>query len=202
MPDLKLEVNAGGIVAGVDEVGRGSWAGPVVAAAVILDRTKLTQYLKEEIDDSKRLSAKRRRQVTKLLVDCSLMGTGAASSKEIAQLNILGATYLAMKRAIFALPKLPDLALVDGNQLPKLPCVAECVVKGDSKSLSIAAASIIAKVTRDKIMTKLGVQYPGFGWENNAGYGTPQHIRGLEKLGVTQHHRKTFAPIINMLRSR
>ena len=202
MPDMQLEVNAGGIVAGVDEVGRGSWAGPVVAAAVILDRTKLTQYLKEEIDDSKRLTAKRRRKVTECLAECSLMGTGAASNKEIAQLNILGATYLAMKRAIFALPKLPDIALVDGNQLPKLPCAAQCVVKGDSKSLSIAAASIIAKVTRDKIMTKLAFQYPGFGWESNAGYGTPQHRMALEELGVTRHHRKTFAPIINILRLR
>ena len=118
---------------------------------------------------------------------------------EIEKLNILGATFKAMERAVKALPIRPDYALVDGNRMPPLPCRGQAIIKGDSVSLSIAAASIMAKVTRDSIMTKLSLRYPGYGWERNAGYGTPQHSEALKNIGVTPHHRKSFAPIIKML---
>jgi ribonuclease HII len=199
MPDLHLETEAGGIVAGVDEVGRGPWAGPVVAAAVILDAAALPQSLAEAIDDSKRLSARRRESIASQLPACARIGIGAAATGEITALNILGATFLAMQRAVAALGELPNLALVDGNRLPPLPCPARPIVKGDSISLSIAAASIIAKVTRDRLMARLGARYPGFGWERNAGYGTAEHQAALKRLGVTPHHRKSFAPIVKML---
>jgi ribonuclease HII len=202
MPDLHLETEAGGLVAGVDEVGRGPWAGPVIAAAVIIDAAALPQALAGAIDDSKRLSARRRQDIADRLPACARIGIGAAATAEITNLNILGATFLAMQRAVDALSApggLPDLALVDGNRLPPLPCPARSIVKGDSISLSIAAASIIAKVTRDRLMARLGARYPGFGWERNAGYGTAEHQAALKRLGVTPHHRKSFAPIIKML---
>lgn len=202
MPDLHLETEAGGIVAGVDEVGRGPWAGPVVAAAVILDIAALPRSLADAIDDSKRLSAKRREDIATQLRTCSRIGIGAANTDEITDLNILGATFLAMQRAVTAVTAKgspPDLALVDGNRLPPLPCPARTIVKGDSISLSIAAASIVAKVTRDRLMARLGARYPGFGWERNAGYGTAEHQAGLKRLGVTPHHRKSFAPIVKIL---
>ena len=199
MPDLHLETEAGGIVAGVDEVGRGPWAGPVVAAAIILDVNALPIDLANAVYDSKRLSARRREAIAKQLPDCADIGIGAATTEEITNLNILGATFLAMRRAVGSLSTLPDLALVDGNRLPPLPCPARTIVKGDSVSLSIAAASIIAKVTRDRLMARLGARYPGFGWERNAGYGTAEHQAALKRLGVTPHHRKSFAPIVKML---
>lgn len=199
MPDLRLEREAGGIVAGVDEVGRGPWAGPVVAAAVILDVAALPGKLAAAIDDSKRLTAVRREDIARALPACARIGIGAAATGEIAAYNILGATFLAMQRAVTALDALPDLALVDGNRLPPLPCPARTVVKGDGVSLSIAAASIVAKVTRDRLMARLGARYPGFGWERNAGYGTAEHQAALKTLGVTPHHRKSFAPIVKIL---
>ena len=179
MPDLHLETEAGGLVAGVDEVGRGPWAGPVVAAAVIIDAAALPQALAGAIDDSKRLSARRRQDIADRLPACARICIGAA--------------------ALGAPGGYPDLALVDGNRLPPLPCPARSIVKGDSISLSIAAASIMAKVTRDRLMARLGARYPGFGWERNAGYGTAEHQAALKRLGVTPHHRKSFAPIIKML---
>jgi len=199
MPDLRLEREAGGVVAGVDEVGRGPWAGPVVAAAVILDVATLPLSLAEVIDDSKMLNARRREDIAQQLRICARIGIGAAATAEISALNILGATFLAMRRAVGALDVLPDLALVDGNRLPPLPCPARTIIKGDGISLSIAAASIIAKVTRDRLMVRLGARYPGFGWERNAGYGTAEHQAALNRLGVTPHHRKSFAPIVKML---
>ena len=179
MPDLRLEAEAGGVVAGIDEAGRGPWAGPVVAAAVVLDVAALAPELADAIDDSKKLTPARRRAVAHLLAGAAWIGIGAASVAEIASRNILGATLLAMGRAVAALEVVPDLALVDGNRLPKLPCPALAVVRGDSLSLSIAAASIMAKVTRDRIMEALARRYPGFGWERNAGYGTAEHRAGL-----------------------
>ncbi len=199
MADLQFEKEAGGIVAGIDEVGRGPWAGPVVAAAVIFDPDNLPDELASRIDDSKKLSAKRREEVARQLPSCAEIGIGAATPAEIAELNILGATFRAMERAVTALPTTPQFALVDGNRLPKLPCPARTIVKGDSISLSIAAASIIAKVTRDRIMTSLSRRYPGYGWDRNSGYGTAQHSKALEEIGVTPHHRKSFAPIIKIL---
>jgi len=194
-PDLSLEAGLPGPVAGVDEVGRGPWAGPVIAAAVILDRRAPT----EGIMDSKRLSPARREVLCAALRESARIGLGAASVAEIERLNILGATLLAMERAVAALGVVPGHVLVDGNRLPALPCPATAVVRGDGRSLSIAAASIVAKVTRDRLMARLGRRYPGFGWERNAGYGTALHREGLDARGPTPHHRRAFAPVARAL---
>ncbi len=200
-PDLSLERDAGGLVAGIDEAGRGPWAGPVVAAAVILDRDRLGHDLAHGLDDSKKLSPARRAALFEALAGRAQIGIGAASAPLIDEINVLAATLRAMARALAALGVVPDLALVDGNRLPELPCPARAVVGGDGKSLSIAAASIVAKVTRDRIMTALAARYPGFGWERNAGYGTAEHRCALEALGVTPHHRRSYAPVLKMLSS-
>jgi ribonuclease HII len=199
MPDFALEHAAGGIVAGIDEAGRGPWAGPVVAGAVILDATRLPDDLRQGLDDSKALSPAVRERLFGRLVESARVGVGRAEVDEIDSLNILQATMLAMARAVGALGVVPDLALIDGNRVPALPCPAQAVVKGDAKSLSVAAASIIAKVTRDRAMAELAAAFPGYGWERNAGYGTAEHRAALERLGVTPHHRRSFAPIIKML---
>ena len=203
MPDFELEelVRSQGhnLVAGVDEAGRGPWAGPVVAGAVILPAEKISSPLWSGLDDSKNLSTTKREQLFELLPSCAVIGVGFADVDEIDDLNILQASFLAMERALKKLAQKPDYALVDGNKLPNLPCPGECVIKGDSRSLSIAAASVVAKVTRDQIMTHLGELYPGYGWERNAGYGTAEHKSALERLGVTKHHRKSYAPIIKIL---
>jgi ribonuclease HII len=199
MPDLSLEHACGGRVAGVDEAGRGPWAGPVVAAAVILPGD-LPSDLANRLDDSKKLSAALRADLFAGIVRCAEIGIGAASVSEIDRDNILAATFLAMRRAVAGLRRRPDTVLVDGNRLPPgLPCEGRTVVGGDGKSLSIAAASIVAKVTRDRAMSALGARYPAFGWERNAGYGTRQHQEGLLAAGVTRHHRRSFAPIAKIL---
>ena len=191
MPDFALERASGGPVAGIDEAGRGPWAGPVVAAAVVLDPATLPDGL----DDSKALSPRRRRELYRTLIRCAEIGVGAAGVREIEEEDILRASLQAMSRAFAALPGRPATALVDGNRAPYLPCRVETVVRGDSRSLSIAAASIVAKVTRDRIMARLGARHPGFGWERNAGYGTAEHRRALARHGPTAHHRRSFAPI-------
>ncbi len=203
MPDMALENEYEGPVAGVDEAGRGPWAGPVMAAAVILP-TSLPESLEKGLDDSKKLSARRRETLFGILKGCAEIGVGAASVLEIDRLNILVATHLAMRRAERRLRSEPAFALIDGNSSPAgLRCPARAVVKGDSLSLSIAAASIVAKVTRDRIMGTLACRYPWYGWDRNAGYGTRQHREGLLAAGVTSHHRRTFAPVAEMLeRSR
>ncbi len=198
-PDLALEHEAGGLVAGIDEAGRGPWAGPVVAAAVILDRGRLGTALATGLDDSKKLRPARRAELFEALAGHARIGIGAASAPLIDEINVLCATMTAMARAVAALGMVPDHALVDGNRLPELPCPARAVVGGDGLSLSIAAASIVAKVTRDRIMALLAVRYPGFGWERNAGYGTAQHRGALEALGVTPHHRRSYRPVHNIL---
>lgn len=201
MPDFAIEQACGGRVAGIDEAGRGPWAGPVVAAAVILP-TDLPDELTDGLDDSKKLSAARREALFASLANCAGIdyGIGAASVAEIERDNILAATYAAMQRALAALDAPPDTALVDGNRLPPdLPCSGRTVIKGDSLSLSIAAASIFAKVTRDRIMESLSRRYPGYHWDRNAGYGTKQHQDGLKAFGVTCHHRRTYAPIARLL---
>ena len=200
MPDFSLEEAAGGTIAGIDEAGRGPWAGPVVAGAVILDRQTLCAELRDGLDDSKVLSRPIRAGLYEILCRTARIGIGRAEVGEIDSVNILGATMLAMARSVSALGVIPDLALVDGNRKPELPCPVQCVVKGDRRSLSIAAASIVAKVSRDGIMAELARAFPGYGWERNAGYGTPEHRAALERLGVTPHHRRSFAPIHKILR--
>ncbi|MBI5121674.1 MAG: ribonuclease HII [Rhodospirillales bacterium] len=197
MPDFSLELAAGGIVAGIDEAGRGPWAGPVVAGAVILDRNLIPPDIAARLDDSKKLSHAKREALFEPLMTggWAKVGIGLASAAEIDSLNILKATYLAMMRALEALGEKPSLALVDGNRVPPLPCLVQTVVKGDGISLSIAAASICAKVTRDRIMGELAQLHPGYGWESNAGYGTAAHHEALRRLGVTPEHRRSFAPV-------
>ncbi len=199
-PDFSREqqlylCNPGEIIAGVDEAGRGPWAGPVVAAAVILDPRAIPPGL----DDSKKLSARKRDTLNARLFSCALVGVGQASVAEIDALNILNASLLAMARAVAALPVAPTFALVDGNRPPDLSCRVETMISGDARSLSIAAASIIAKVTRDRIMYDLDTEFPGYGWKTNQGYGTMAHQAGLASLGVTPHHRRSFKPVHKML---
>lgn len=195
-PTRLLEAQHRGVVCGVDEAGRGPWAGPVVAAALIWpDDLEAPTTL----NDSKKLSRSSREHLFSLLLDQTQHGIGIASVEEIDQTNILAATKLAMQRAVAALPTAPDVALVDGNQPPHLPCQTIAVVKGDSLSVSIAAASILAKVTRDRIMEHLAKTYPQYGFERHAGYGTKQHQDALLRYGVTPAHRRSFAPIRNLL---
>lgn len=183
------------IVAGVDEAGRGPLAGPVVAAAVRLDPAAIPPGL----NDSKALTALARERLFHTLSTVADVSVGQASVEEIDRLNILRASHLAMLRAIQGLGHV-DLALIDGNMIPAgLPCAAQALVKGDARSLSIAAASIVAKVTRDQIMVDLAQQHPGYGWEKNAGYPTAAHLRALQDLGVTPAHRRSFAPVHNTL---
>ena len=194
-PDFALEGALDGPVAGVDEAGRGPWAGPVVAGAAILDPTDTPAG----IADSKTLSPAHRETLYDALVGCARIGVGVASVAEIDRLNILAATMLAMRRAVDDLGVVPGHVLVDGNRLPELPCPATAVVRGDARVVWIAAASIVAKVTRDRIMAALAQDHPGFGWERNAGYGTPEHRAALDARGVTPHHRRSFAPIAALL---
>ncbi|MSO84829.1 MAG: ribonuclease HII [Rhodospirillales bacterium] len=203
MPDFSFEdaarAEGHAVVAGIDEAGRGPWAGPVVAAAVVLDRARLPAELRDGLDDSKKLSPRRRRELFAALPDYAQIGIGRAEVGEIDRLNILRATFLAMTRALAALSVRPDLALVDGPHAPELPCTARSVVGGDARSLSIAAASIVAKVSRDGEMAALARAHPGYGWERNAGYGTPEHRGALARLGPTPLHRVSFRPIAAMM---
>ena len=194
-PSFEIEQSMSGIIAGIDEAGRGPWAGPVVAAAVILDPNNVPAGL----NDSKKLSEKRREEIAIAIREHAIVGVGFASVEEIDEINILQATFLAMARAEENLSRNPDACIVDGSQKPKLRALTQMVVKGDAKSLSIAAASIIAKTTRDQIMRDLAIDHPHYCWEKNKGYGAPAHRAGLDIHGVTQHHRKSFAPIHNML---
>ena len=200
MPDLVLEAACSGTVAGVDEAGRGPWAGPVVAAAAVLDTRRLDPALAAAIDDSKALKPAQREAVLPQLLNCADISVGMASVEEIDALNILAATMLAMRRAVEGLTARPATALVDGNRAPDLPCAVQTVVKGDTLSLSIAAASIAAKVHRDAFMAELSRIHPVYGWERNAGYGTRQHREALEIHGITDHHRRSFAPIARLIR--
>ncbi len=215
MPDFALEtglrarLRAGHgvgqvLVIGLDEAGRGPWAGPVVAAAAWLDPERCPAELRRGLDDSKRLSPARRAELLEMLEDsaargAAALGLGAAGVAEIDDVNILQATLRAMTRAAADLTarsgRAPEAALIDGNRLPELPCPAEAVVGGDGLSLSIAAASILAKVTRDRHMAALAKAHPGYGWERNQGYGTAEHRAALAHLGVTPEHRRSFRPV-------
>ena len=187
-------------IAGVDEAGRGSWAGPVVAAAVVFGKKTWPNIVKIGLNDSKKLSPKRRQNFVDIIQDNADVGVGLASVLEIDQINILEATLLAMGRALGNLQVTPDYTLIDGDRVPPVRYPAEAIVKGDARSISIAAASIVAKVTRDKMMIELGLNFSNYAWEYNMGYGTKKHQEGLEKFGVTEHHRKSYKPIINILR--
>ena len=183
-------------VCGIDEVGRGPLAGPVTAAAVILN----PNYIPEGLNDSKRLSKKQRELLYSVIIDSSIISVIHVSVEDIDRLNILQASLLAMLRAAEALQKVPDYALIDGDKIPeKLFCPATALIKGDSKSLSIAAASIVAKISRDRLMNALGRKNPGYGWEKNAGYPTKEHFLALQDMGVTPHHRRSFKPVHNIL---
>jgi ribonuclease HII len=196
MPDFALERGCDGIVCGIDEAGRGPLAGPVVAAAVILDRKKIPRRLRAELDDSKKLNAEEREEFALIIRRCAVkVGVGAASVREIERINILQATFVAMRRALMRMGVMPDIALIDGNQPPPLPCAVKTVIGGDGLSLSIAAASVIAKTTRDRLMRALAQRYDGYGWTTNVGYATEEHRAAILSLGPTRHHRMTFAPL-------
>jgi ribonuclease HII len=190
-PCFKIELDFPEPLAGVDEAGCAPLAGPVVAAAVILERDKFPRG----IDDSKKLPLEQREALYERITRCASWGVGMASVEEIDRINIYWARMLAMTRAVEALGVEPAWVLVDGNACPRWQRPSRAIVNGDSKCRSIAAASIIAKVTRDRMMADLAAQYPGYGWETNRGYGTPEHFRGLKALGPTPLHRRSFAPV-------
>jgi ribonuclease HII len=196
VPNFLLEKRAGGRVAGVDEVGRGPLAGPVVAAAVVFP-TGVPRRLATLLDDSKKLTPEQRLVAFQALRGSGRaeIAVGAASVGEIERLNILRAALLAMCRAVARLPRPPDLVLVDGNQPPPLAYPVQCVVGGDGRSLSIAAASIVAKVLRDRAMARLATRFPNYGWETNVGYATEFHVAALRRLGPTRHHRPSFGTV-------
>ena len=199
MPNLLIEKKKNKlnykIIAGVDEAGRGPWAGPVYSAAVILDHNNIP----EEINDSKKLSEKKRNSIYLEIISNHIYGVGIADVDEIDKLNILGATLLSMERAVNNLSINPDFVLIDGNHEPKIEIDSESIIKGDTKSLSIAAASIIAKVERDEFMRQLDTQYPAYNWKKNKGYGTKDHQNALKMHGVTKYHRKSFSPVRKIL---
>ena len=183
------------ILAGVDEVGRGSLIGPVYAAAVILNKSINKKLLK----DSKSLTKGKREELDKYIRKNSIWAIGQASVKEIEKINILQASLLAMKRAIIKLKKKPSLVLIDGNKLPNLENYnLKYIIKGDQKIPSISAASIIAKVSRDRFITTLSKKFKNYGWQTNSGYGTKEHLSAIKKFGITKYHRKTFSPISNL----
>ena len=203
MPDFHLEKElcSNGYVFGLDEAGRGPWCGPVVAACVCWPNFEIPKDLANQIDDSKKLSSSKRETLFSLIMQSNaIIGIGLSSPTEIDEKNILQATFLAMQRAIEQATKnyniQPNALLIDGNRLPKnLNIPAKAIIKGDHLSLSIASASIIAKVTRDKLMKELAKSYPQYGWDKNAGYGTKEHILAIEKYGITSLHRRSYAPI-------
>ncbi|WP_371170089.1 ribonuclease HII [Aliiroseovarius sp. 2305UL8-7] len=183
-------------IAGVDEVGRGPLSGPVTAAAVVLDPSNIP----EGMNDSKALSVKKREALFDLIMTAADVSIAHATVEEIDEMNILRASHVAMVRAIEGLATAPDHVLIDGNMVPRgLTLSSETIIKGDAKSLSISAASIVAKITRDRIMVDLAQQYPGYGWETNAGYPSKSHRLALQNLGVTPHHRRSFKPVHNIL---
>ncbi len=200
-PDFSVENQFDGLVCGLDEVGRGPLAGPVVAACVIIPNNIKHLDFVCQLNDSKKIAPKKRECLFDEITTHCIYGIAQASVSEIDDINILQASLLAMKRAYLSMGCSVQMALVDGNKLPSLPCQAQAVVKGNSISSSIAAASILAKVTRDRIMRELDVLHPGYGWKTNAGYGAKVHMEALDALGITSHHRTTFAPIRERLKN-
>jgi len=192
MPDFNIEKEIGGIIGGIDEAGRGPLAGPVVAACIILDKNNYPC----DINDSKKLNAKKRERIFKNLITTQIYGIGIVDNIKIDEINILNATKLAMKLAYEKLQekfgKKIDHIIVDGNFIPQIKCPASPIIKGDTKSLSIAAASIIAKETRDQIMFNLAEEFPQYGWEGNKGYPTAAHFTAIKEFGATKYHRQSF----------
>lgn len=207
MPDFSIEQRLGvdGLIFGLDEAGRGPWCGPVVAACACWKNPQdpALESLFLQLNDSKKLSAKKREKLFPEIMAHAVVGIGQASAQEIDEINILQASFLAMHRALEEVMSRgfrPAHALIDGNRLPQgwdIPC--SCIIGGDGLSLSIAAASIVAKVTRDRLMVQLADKFPAYGWERNAGYGTKDHINALKVHGVTIHHRRSYAPIKKLL---
>ena len=198
MPDNLNERDVGWpkkLIAGIDEAGRGPWAGPVVSAAVILNEKNIPDGL----NDSKKLSEKKRLSLFSSIYNFHSVGVGISSIEEIDTMNVLQATFLSMKRAVEDLNPQPEYILVDGNLDPGLNFKTKCIIKGDSISISIAAASVIAKVTRDNLMLKLDKEFPNYNWKKNKGYGTAEHRNALELHGPCKYHRKSFSPINKML---
>jgi ribonuclease HII len=189
-------------IGGIDEVGRGPLAGPVTAAVAVIDRSVAKRKLLRLINDSKKLVREDRETAFEAMVasGCVRFSVGEANVEEIDAINILQATFLAMRRALQGLAQRPDIVLIDGDRVPpQLGCKAETIVGGDARSYSIAAASIFAKVTRDRYMCRLAESFPGYGWETNVGYKSPAHLRALNNLGPTPHHRRSFAPVARLL---
>ena len=205
MPDFSYEKQQGisNLIVGLDEAGRGPWCGPVVAACVGWPDLNCPTELAALLDDSKKLTPQKRALLfDRIIASTPVWGIGQASAKEIDEINILQASFLAMRRALDEVIKkgyTPSVALIDGNRLPNWEIQKQAIVGGDGKSLSIAAASILAKVTRDRIMTELAQKYPYYGWEKNAGYGTKTHQEGLARYGITPEHRRSYAPIKRLL---
>jgi len=198
VPNFLIEEDFGWpnkLVAGVDEAGRGPWAGPVVSAAVVLNKKNIPS----DLNDSKKISEKKRQSLYSSIYNSHFVGVGISSIEEIDNLNILQATFLSMKRALDNLDCSVDAILVDGNLDPGFDYKTECIVNGDSISFSIAAASIIAKVTRDNLMSKIHKEFPNYNWRRNKGYGTKEHRNALDMYGPCKYHRKSFSPINKML---
>ncbi|QKX03078.1 ribonuclease HII [Wolbachia endosymbiont of Litomosoides sigmodontis] len=196
-PDFTLENKLSGVIAGVDEVGRGALAGPVISAAVIFPSRSMVI---EEINDSKKLTARNRQILYEKITSIAKFGIGIASVAEINSYNILQATKLSMERALVELGVELDYVLIDGNQPPKIRWKMKSIINGDNLSISIAAASIVAKVTRDQLMQELHNQYPKYNWYKNKGYGTKEHISAINLYGVTGYHRKSFAPVLSSIK--
>ena len=196
LPDFGIEDGYQGLVCGVDEVGRGALCGPVLAAAVILDRNNVPEGIK----DSKLLTpGKRSCLYPQIIASAASVGVAAVSAQEVDRVNVLNASLLAMGQAVSNMGLKPDVALIDGNKVPDLDCLSRFVIGGDRLSISIAAASIVAKVERDEIMARLALQYPGYGWETNMGYGTTRHIEEIRSAGITPEHRRSFRPVAQVL---
>lgn len=198
-PHFRFEDAYDGPVCGIDEAGRGPLAGPIVAAAVIFDRTRLKPSLTREINDSKKLTAQKREDLFGKIQECAEVYWALCSPDEIDTINILQASLFAMKKAQEGLRTRPQVALVDGNRPPKLSCPVQTIVGGDGLSLSIAAASIIAKHVRDQMMLEAANDFPHYGWVRNMGYGTKEHLKALKIHGVTVHHRRSFSPVAELL---
>jgi len=201
MPSFRYELLCEGKVAGIDEAGRGPLAGPVVAAVAVIDRSAAKRKLLKLINDSKKLVVEDREAAYEAMVVSGIVqfAVAEASVEEIDRFNILRATFMAMRRAYAALPVEPAHAIIDGNMKPGLPCPETTVVEGDHLSYSIAAASILAKVARDKMMRALALEHSRYGWERNVGYGTPEHLAAIDTYGLTPHHRTSFRPVYEQL---